>query len=241
MHHLLRRCSSNPFPCTGASLGCVAASHANGTIAFAPAMRVSAGNTGSLRAMQDVQLAPAAEGATTLLPLAVDLDGTLLATDTLHEGLIAALMRDPKSVPSLLLSVLQGRAAFKRHVSRAAPANAAILPLRQEFVAWLEAQRAAGRRLHLVTAADQSVADAVAEHLDLFDSAMGSDVSRNLKGPEKAAWLRQRFPEGFAYAGDSVHDLHVFAEADEIVLVNASPKTTAAAHRIENTDIIAEF
>jgi len=191
--------------------------------------------------MQDVQLAPAAEGATTLLPLAVDLDGTLLATDTLHEGLIAALMRDPKSVPSLLLSMLQGRAAFKRHVSRAAPANAAILPLRQEFVAWLEAQRAAGRRLHLVTAADQSVADAVAEHLDLFESAMGSDGSRNLKGPEKAAWLRDRFPEGFAYAGDSVHDLHVFAEADEIVLVNASSKTTAAAHRIANADIIAEF
>jgi 4-hydroxybenzoate polyprenyltransferase/phosphoserine phosphatase len=192
-------------------------------------------------AMQDVRLAPASEGETTLLPLAVDLDGTLLATDTLHEGLIAAMLRDPVSVPRLLLSMLRGRAAFKRHVSSAAPANAAVLPVRENFFAWLEAQRAAGRRLHLVTAADQSVADAIAEHLDIFDSAMGSDGSRNLKGTEKAAWLKQRFPGGFAYAGDSSHDLHVFAAADEIVLVNASPRTAAAARRIPDVQILAEF
>jgi len=173
--------------------------------------------------------ASAAGNAAPLLPLAVDLDGTLLATDTLHEGLVAALVRDPGSVPGLLRSLLQGRAHFKQQVSRAAPANAAILPLRKPFVEWLETQRAAGRRLHLVTAADQSVADAVAGHLAIFDSATGSDGTRNLKGSEKAAWLRERFPDGFAYAGDSHHDLDVFAAAEEIVLVNTSPAVAAAA------------
>ena len=53
--------------------------------------------------------APAVDNAAPLLPLAVDLDGTLLATDTLHEGLVAALVRDPASVPGLLMSLLQGR------------------------------------------------------------------------------------------------------------------------------------
>ncbi|MBK1657397.1 UbiA family prenyltransferase [Paracraurococcus ruber] len=191
--------------------------------------------------MQDVQVASAAGSAASPLPLAVDLDGTLLTTDTLHEGLVAALLRDPASVPALLATLPKGRAAFKRRVSRAAPANAAVLPLRQDFVEWLEAQRADGRRLHLVTAADQSVADAVAAHLDIFDSATGSDGTRNLKGPEKAAWLRERFPAGFAYAGDSRADLDVFAEADEIVLVAPKPDVAAAARRIPDVEILAEF
>ncbi len=191
--------------------------------------------------MQDARVAPAAGRAASPLPLAVDLDGTLLATDTLHEGLVAALLRDPASVPGLLMALPKGRAAFKRRVSRAAPANAAILPLRKPFVEWLQAQRAAGRRLHLVTAADQSVADAVAQHLDIFDSATGSDGSRNLRGPEKAAWLKQRFPEGFAYAGDSRHDLDVFAAAEEIVLVNTSPAVAAAARKLADAEVLAEF
>lgn len=191
--------------------------------------------------MQDAHVASAAGSAAPLLPLAVDLDGTLLATDTLHEGLVAALLRDPASLPALLLAMRKGRAAFKRRVSRAAPANAAVLPLRQNFVEWLESQRAAGRRLHLVTAADQSVADAVAQHLDIFDSATGSDGTRNLKGPEKAAWLRERFPDGFAYAGDSRADLDVFAAAEEIVLVGAKPEVSAAARRLSQAEVLAEF
>lgn len=191
--------------------------------------------------MQDANTASMSVGAAAPLPLAVDLDGTLLATDTLHEGLVAALMRDPAAVPRLLLALRQGRAAFKQHVSRAAPANAATLPLRKNFVDWLLAQRAAGRRLHLVTAADQSVADAVAGHLAIFDSATGSDGTRNLKGAAKAEWLRQRFPEGFAYAGDSRHDLLVFAAAEEIVLVNTSPAVAAAARRRADAEVLAEF
>ena len=192
-------------------------------------------------AMQDARSASDMGTTAAPLPLAVDLDGTLLATDTLHEGLVAALLRDPASLPGLLRSLARGRAAFKQQVSRVVPADAAALPLRRPFLDWLRAQRAAGRRLHLVTAADQSVADAVANHLDIFDSATGSDGSRNLRGAEKAAWLKQRFPGGFAYAGDSRHDLDVFAAAEEIVLVNTSPAVTAAARRLEDAAVLAEF
>lgn len=216
-------------------------SHANGIGAFAPARGLSAGDAGTEVLMQDAHVESAAETVAPSLPLAVDLDGTLLATDTLHEGLVAALLRDPASVPGLLMALPKGRAAFKRLVSRAAPANAAVLPLRQNFVEWLERQRAAGRRLHLVTAADQSVADAVAEHLDIFDSATGSDGTRNLKGSEKAAWLQERFPAGFAYAGDSRADLDVFAVAEEIVLVHTSPAVAAAVRQMAHAEVLAEF
>lgn len=190
--------------------------------------------------MDGVRTSEALPDTARLLPLAVDLDGTLLATDTLHEGLVEALMRSPTAFPGLLRSLPEGRAAFKRRVSRQAPANAAELPLRQPFLDWLREQHGLGRELHLVTAADQAIADAVASHVGLFRSATGSDGTRNLRSEEKAEFLRRSFPDGFAYAGDSRHDLPVFAAAAEIVLVNASPATAAAARGL-NATVIAEF
>ena len=190
-----------------------------------------------MHAVDKIKPYPAASAP---LPLAVDLDGTLVATDTLHEGLVAALMHAPTSVPSLLRSLPQGRAAFKRRVSRQMPADATSLPVRQNFLDWLRVEHAAGRELHLVTAADQSIADAVAAHVGLFRSATGSDGTRNLRSEEKAQFLQNAFPGGFAYAGDSHQDLPVFAAAQDIVLVNASPSTAAAARAI-NPRIIAEF
>ena len=104
--------------------------------------------------MDGVRTSEALPDTARLLPLAVDLDGTLLATDTLHEGLVEALLRSPTAFPGLLRSLPEGRAAFKRRVSRQAPANAAELPLRQPFLDWLREQHSLGRELHLVTAAN---------------------------------------------------------------------------------------
>ncbi|MDI3307964.1 MAG: UbiA family prenyltransferase [Acetobacteraceae bacterium] len=180
------------------------------------------------------------EGRSDLLPLAVDLDGTLLATDVLHEGLVCALLRHPATLPRLFTALAEGRAAFKRRVTEIVPPLAEALPLRLSFLEWLQGQHAAGRSLHLVTAADQRVADAVAAHLGIFDSATGSDGRRNLRSGEKAAFLRRRFPGGFAYAGDSSVDLEVFAAAQAVVLVNASPRVTAAVSRL-GKEVLAEF
>jgi 4-hydroxybenzoate polyprenyltransferase len=91
-----------------------------------------------------------------------------------------------------------------------------------------------------VTAADQCIADAVAAHLGIFASATGSDGSRNLRSAEKAAFLRRRFPGGFAYAGDSSVDLEVFAAAHAVVLVNARPRVGAAVSRL-GKEVMAEF
>jgi 4-hydroxybenzoate polyprenyltransferase len=174
------------------------------------------------------------------LPLAVDLDGTLLAGDTLHEGLLALLLRRPLALLKAVPALGQGRAAFKRAVALAAPDAVKEIPVRPEVLAWLQQQRDAGRELHLVTAADQSVADALAERLEVFDSATGSDGSRNLSASEKARWLAARFPDGFAYIGNSAHDLKVFAEAREIALA-ACPGGVARQARALGKPVLREF
>ena len=175
-----------------------------------------------------------------LLPLAVDLDGTLLAGDVLHEQFLKLLLRQPLLLLTVLLELRHGKAAFKRRLVSLMPPLAAALPFRKPFLEWLQGERHAGRPLHLVTASDQHVADAVSAHLGIFETACGSDGATNLRGAAKAQSLKARFPGGFAYAGDSAVDLDVWAVASGVVLVNASSSTTSSV-RAHGWPILAEF
>ncbi len=84
--------------------------------------------------------------------------------------------------------------------------------------------RARGGQSALVTAADQTLANAVANHLDLFDAVHGSDGAINLKGPAKAEWLRRTYGAGsYVYAGDSTADLPVWQTAAGAVTVGLRP------------------
>jgi hypothetical protein len=78
-----------------------------------------------------------------------------------------------------------------------------------------------------VTAADQTIADDVARHLGLFASAAGSDGRLNLKGPNKLAYLREKFPDGYIYAGDGSADLPVFRGARGVILCDVAGSTAA--------------
>lgn len=190
--------------------------------------------------MPDGAMLACQESAPPQLPLAVDLDGTLLSGDVLHEQFLKLLFRRPLALLGVLPALRLGKAVFKRRVVSLMPPLAVALPFRKPFLEWLQVQRHAGRPLHLVTASDQHVADAVAAHLGIFDSATGSDGTINLRGTAKGQSLRDRFPDGFAYAGDSRADLDVWAMADQVVLVNASSATSSEV-RAKGWPVLAEF
>ena len=152
--------------------------------------------------------------------LVVDLDGTLVRTDTLHEGFWAAFGRDWRTPFAVAAALREGRAALKRHLAAAVPAPES-LPYDPAVLEYVQRWRADGGRTALVTAADAQVAHAVAQHLGLFDEAHGSDGRHNLKGTNKAAFLRDRFAGGYAYMGDSSADLPVWQGAACAITVNA--------------------
>jgi 4-hydroxybenzoate polyprenyltransferase len=165
-------------------------------------------------------------------PLVVDMDGTMLRTDTLVEGLVAALFRNPLGLVSALPALLKGRAAFKRRVSALVDLDVASLPVRQDLLAHIHSARAQGRQVHLVSAADHVLVERVAAHLGVFDSAAGSQGDTNLKSARKAEYLVERFPQGFAYAGDAAADLKVWRHATGIVLAGVSGTTRRRAAQL---------
>lgn len=162
-------------------------------------------------------------------PLAVDLDGTLVLGDTLHESLLVLLRRNPLYLFLLPLWLLGGKAGFKREIARRAIPDPADLAYNQPLLEWLREQ-CGQRPIVLCSAADAGVADAVAGYVGLFDEVIASDGTRNLAGATKADVLAMRFGDkGFDYAGNSHVDIAVWQRARRAIVVNASPSTERSA------------
>lgn len=160
--------------------------------------------------------------------LVVDLDGTLTPSDTLVESALELLKRRPAAAPGLAAALAGGRARFKAWIAERVALDPAALPWREDFVAWLRAERAQGRRIVLATAADRRIAEAVARHFDgLFERVLASDGRANLKGGAKLTALREAVGPRFVYAGDSAADLDVWPGAAAAVLVGAAPSVAA--------------
>ncbi len=160
--------------------------------------------------------------------LAVDLDGTLCRTDTLHEALLALAASKPLQLLNLPGWLAEGRAGLKARVADHGVIAPEDLPFNEAVVEMVRAARETGRRTVLVSAADHRQVTAVAEATGLFDEAYGSAEGLNLKGQAKADFLTERFGL-FDYVGDSTADLPVWAAARRAITVQAGQGLRHAA------------
>ncbi len=155
--------------------------------------------------------------------LAVDLDGTLTHTDTLHEAVIQLLRHNPLFVFALVVWWVKGKAFFKHQLSQRVKIDVAHLPYNSPLLDWLLKERARGRRIVLCTATHESVANAVSAHLGVFESVIASNATTNMSRSNKRQALDEAFGVGnWIYAGNSSDDLEVWQGAKEAIVVNAS-------------------
>lgn len=154
------------------------------------------------------------------VPLAVDLDGTLIATDLLWESAFVLLKKNVLYVFLLPVWLLSGKAHLKQQIARRIVMDASLLPYRQEFLDYLRDEHARGRRLVLATAAAEPLAKAVAAELGIFESVLATTDNNNLSSHRKARALTEHYgAKGFDYAGNDRADIAVFEAAKEVVVV----------------------
>ena len=147
------------------------------------------------------------------LPLAVDLDGTLVRTDILVESLNHAV-RNPRHWLPLLRLLAGPRSRLKDTVAGWVDIDPTTLPYRADLLEWLEDQHRAGRQIVLATATHEQVARKISDHLGIFDGVLASTRDNNLKGPAKADALAERFGNGgFEYVGNDSADVPVWEVA----------------------------
>lgn len=165
-------------------------------------------------------------------PLVVDLDGTLIFTDMLHESALRVFRDHPWDIVRIPFWLARGKAELKRRLAARVCLDPQSLPYHADLVDWLKIQRSQGRRLVLCTASDESFAHSVAAHLGFFDEVMASDGSLNLAGKHKADALEQRFGlAGFDYVGNSIADFTVWQRARRGIVVNRSADFIDRAER----------
>jgi 4-hydroxybenzoate polyprenyltransferase len=174
------------------------------------------------------------------LPLCVDLDGSLIVTDLLHESVFGVLKLRPWLVFVLPLWLMRGKAYMKTRLAGLVDPVVETLPYHSAVLAMLNAERKSGRQIVLATAAAQRHADAVAAHLGLFDRVLGTSATVNLTAANKAQALRELFGErGFDYVGNSGDDLAVWEHCRGAYLVGCSDDMIEQARR--KTSVLGIF
>ncbi len=170
-------------------------------------------------------------------PLAVDLDGTLIKTDSLLEACAALWCAEPFAFVRLLFSsVFSSAAAFKWALFSRVDLQTLEVPFSEALLEWLRAQKASGRSLLLVSATPQfwveRLAARAAEAGLRFDESIGSTPVENRRGKGKAAYLVKRFGRGgFDYVGNSQADMAVWAAAGTAYNVNPSRRLAEFARK----------
>ena len=155
------------------------------------------------------------------MPLVVDLDGTLVETDLLFEGIFTLLASAPVGALKILLSIARGRTALKKAVAEQVSLEPDHLPFNHNLLAFLQEQNRKGREIVLATAADRLYADAVSSYLGLFSNVIASDGIRNLRGRAKADLIGEILGgRPYIYVGNNTADLPCFDQASEVILVN---------------------
>ena len=162
--------------------------------------------------------------------LVVDLDGTLIRSDMLHESAMLLLRSRPLQAWRIGPWLAQGKAHLKQELAQRAMPDPANLPYRPEVLELLRQQRAQGRRIILATASDKRIAEGVAKHLGLFDDVVASDGQQNCSGQTKLAMIRQRLGDAaFDYMGNGTADLPLWKASRQAYAVAPCRKVRNAA------------
>lgn len=160
-------------------------------------------------------------------PLCVDLDGTLVKSDTLVDSTLAIARQRPALLLKLPAWLGEGKAALKRHITSSVELDVTHLPYNRELLQFLEQQHAAGRPIYLATAADYALAQRIADHLGLFAGVLASDGSTNLAGSNKLAAFRERFGNNFCYIGNARADLPLLCACIQPMVANPTRGLTS--------------
>lgn len=154
-------------------------------------------------------------------PLCVDLDGSLVRTDTLWESIALLCYRRPLLIFLLPFWLCKGKAGFKAQIAQYVRPDPALLPYRESLLSFLRAQHAAGRSLVLASAADQRIVDEVAGYLQIFTAAHGSTAAVNLSSQHKADLLAKTYGS-FDYVGDCAKDVPIWQRSEQAYLAGSA-------------------
>jgi hypothetical protein len=176
------------------------------------------------------------------LPLVLDLDGTLIRTDTFHEMMIYLLTQKPWILFRLPVWFLKGRPYVKARLVEHTDMSVDLLPYNKYLLSFAQKEAEQGRLLVLATGTDQRLAQKISDHLGIFQDVIGSDGMINMTGQQKRQALLDRFGKhGFDYAGDSSIDTFVWQVSRKALVVCPKWGVLKKARALKNAEHLQYF
>jgi 4-hydroxybenzoate polyprenyltransferase/phosphoserine phosphatase len=172
---------------------------------------------------------PAADAPPVDCPLVVDVDGTLVRSDLLWEGLLKVAFGAPHQTFRLLGAATRGRGALKELVASLGAPAVETLPLEPEVLRLVGRARSEGQRVLLVSGAAEAQVRALVERVQAA-GGYGSTGATNLTGVKKLGAILALYRQ-FDYVGNALADLPLWSAARRAYAVNATPLTRWLAHR----------
>ncbi|GAA0284301.1 UbiA family prenyltransferase [Alteraurantiacibacter aestuarii] len=185
---------------------------------------------------------PAEKSDPKQVPLVVDVDGTLLRSDLLHEAALQFVAQNPLECWKLLYWLLLGKAVLKSRLAERGDFGIDSIPLRDETMAAIRTAQAQGRETYLASASDHRWVDKVAERVGGLTGVLASDGETNLAGTAKAAALTGKFGRlGFDYIGDARVDIPVWEAArGKLVVAHRPGFAKKIINRFPDAEIIVQ-
>ncbi|MBI5325563.1 MAG: UbiA family prenyltransferase [Ignavibacteriae bacterium] len=175
-----------------------------------------------------------------LKPLCVDLDGTIIRTDSLMESILVSLKKNPLLFILFPFWIIRGRYYFKSQIAKRIIPNPKSYPYNHSVIEYLVNEKRNGREIILATASIKGIADSVASEIGIFNNVLSSENSNNLRAKSKRDKLVELYGErGFDYIGDSKADFEVWNKADKAIMVE--PSGSMIKKVSGNTEIIKIF
>ncbi|MDN0127398.1 UbiA family prenyltransferase [Yersinia massiliensis] len=156
-------------------------------------------------------------------PLCIDLDGTLVRTDTLVESFFLLIKKNPFYAFLCVLWLLRGKASLKNEIAKRVTMNASSLPYNESLLAMLHNEHRNGREIWLCTAANEKIAQSVSDHLGIFSKVIASNDTKNVSSSVKADEILSH-TDSFDYAGNSSDDIKVWDKSTGAIVVDLPKK-----------------
>lgn len=166
-------------------------------------------------------------------PLVVDLDGTLINTDLLHESILIYIQNNLLKIFNIFIWLFIGKANLKRKLALSVDLDVSLLPFNHDFIMFLKHEHKNGRKLVLATGADEKYACKISDYLGIFSSVFASNGSINLTGYNKRKVLVEQYGKGgYDYAGNCFSDLDIWSFSNKAIIVNGNNKLIHRANKI---------
>jgi len=155
------------------------------------------------------------------IPLVIDVDGTLFNGDFSHELLLLGITKSPLNAYNFIKQGLASKPQLKAKLADMLGPDLDIsnLPYNETVIKYAKQYKANGGDVVLCSGSDNSIIQRIVMHFDWIDVGYGSTKERNLTNTVKRDFLKQLYPDGYAYIGNSKQDYSVWEGADKALAI----------------------